>query len=127
MIEAWYSDDGIGFGNDFEFAKGIDHDPAIAGAYFAGKLAVTEFLVRNQIQGAVLILREIKPEYAIPVGVWQIREGVRAAMKERPIITESFEHSLNVACKPLSISKQEWLSKGVILKLLKQKTLSDFF
>ncbi|MDX1532990.1 MAG: Nre family DNA repair protein [Nitrosopumilaceae archaeon] len=127
MTEAWYSNGVLGFGSDHEDARGINHPPAIAGAYYAAKLAVGEYLVKNKIQAGVLILREIRPEYAIPVGVWQIREGVRAAMKERPIITESFEHSLNVACKPLSISKQEWLSKGVILKLMKQKTLSDFF
>lgn len=127
MTEAWYSNGVLGFGSDHEDARGINHPPAIAGAYFAAKLAVGEYLVKHKVQAGVLILREIRPEYAIPVGVWQIREGVRAAMKERPIITENFEHSLNVACKPLSISKQEWLSKGVILKLMKQKTLSDFF
>ena len=127
MTEAWYSNGVLGFGSDHEDARGINHPPAIAGAYFAAKLAVGEYLVKHKVQAGVLILREIRPEYAIPVGVWQIREGVRAAMKERPIITESFEHSLNVACKPLSISKQEWLSKGEILKLMKQKTLSDYF
>jgi len=27
-----------------------------------------------------LTLREIRPEYVIPVGVWQIREGIRKAL-----------------------------------------------
>ena len=67
MTEAWYSKGVLGFGSDHEDAKGIDHPPAIAGAYFAAKLAVGEYLVRNQIQSGALILREIRPEYAIPV------------------------------------------------------------
>ncbi len=127
MTEAWYSKGVLGFGSDHEDAKGIDHPPAIAGAYFAAKLAVGEYLVRNQIQSGALILREIRPEYAIPVGVWQIREGVRAAMTQKPVLADSFEDALDIAVKPLSISKKEWLSYGSILKLMRQKTISDFF
>ena len=88
MIEAWYSNGVMGFGSDYEDARGIDHPPAIAGAYFAAKLGVLEYLNKMKIQAGVVILREIRPEYAIPVGVWQVREGVREAMKKVPIITK---------------------------------------
>jgi len=127
MIEAWYSKGTLGFGSDYEDARGIDHPPAIAGAYFAAKLGVLEYLVKNKLQSGVLVLREIRPEYAIPVGVWQVREGVRAAMKLTPIQSDDFDQAVNVACKPMSISKSEWLIQGNILKLMKQKTLSDYF
>jgi len=73
MIEAWYSNGILGFGSDSEDARGIDHPPAIAGAYFAAKLGVLEYLSKHKIQAGVIILREIRPEYAIPVGVWQVR------------------------------------------------------
>jgi hypothetical protein len=127
MIEAWYSDGVLGFGSDFEDARGINHPPAIAGAYFAAKLAVLEYLVKNKIQSGVLVLREIRPEYAIPVGVWQVREGIRFAMTQKALITENFDNALDVASNKMSISKNEWLSKGNIIKLLKQKTIADFF
>lgn len=127
MIEAWYSKGVLGFGSDHEDARGIDHPPEIAGAYFAAKLAVGEYLVRNQIQSGALVLREIRPEYAIPVGVWQIREGVREAMKQKPVLADSFGNALDVAAKPMSISTKEWLSHGFILKLMRQKRISDFF
>ncbi len=127
MIEAWYSKGVLGFGSDHEDARGIDHPPEIAGAYFAAKLAVGEYLVRHQIQSGALILREIRPEYAIPVGVWQIREGVREAMKQKPVLADSFENALDVAAKPMSISTKEWLSNSSILKLMRQKRISDFF
>ncbi|HSB49978.1 MAG TPA: hypothetical protein VLC72_01425, partial [Nitrosopumilaceae archaeon] len=127
MIEAWYSNGVLGFGSDHEGVKGIDHPPEIAGAYYSAKLAVAEHLVKNEIQSGVLVLREIRPEYAIPVGVWQIREGVREAMKQKPVQSDSFEKALDVAAKPMSISRKEWLAHGSIVQLMKQKTISDFF
>ena len=128
MEEAWYDEQGqIGFGSDYEDARGIDHPPAIAGAYFAAKLGVAEYLAKNKTQAAVLVLREIRPEYAIPVGVWQVREGIRAAMKEQPFIASSLDDGINHACKSMSISKLEWLAKGELFKKMKQKSITDFF
>jgi len=128
MEEAWYDQQGnVGFGADFENIRGIDHYPSIAGAYFAAKLAVVEYLFRNQIQGAALVLREIRPEYAVPVGVWQIREGVRMAMNQSPHILSNVDEAIGHACKKMSITKNEWLSKGSMLKQLKQKSITEFF
>ncbi len=128
MEEAWYDEQGqIGFGSDCEDARGIDHPPAIAGAYYAAKLGVVEYLAKNKTQAAVLVLREIRPEYAIPVGVWQVREGIRAAMKEQPFIASSLDDGINHACKSMSISKLEWLAKGELFKKMKQKSITDFF
>ena len=127
MIEAWSSNGVMGFGSDSEDARGIDHPPAIAGAYFAAKLGVLEYLTEHKIQSGVIILREIRPEYAIPVGVWQVREGIREAMKQNPIISDNFDDALHLASQKMSISKSEWFANGDILTLMKQKTLSDFF
>jgi len=127
MIEAWFSNGILGFGSDNEDARGINHPPAIAGAYFAARLAVTEYLFKNKIQSGVIILREIKPEYAIPVGVWQVREGIRSALVQAPLNADSFEDALTLASKSMSISKLEWLSHGKIGKMLKQKSISEFF
>lgn len=127
MIEAWYSNGIMGFGSDYEDARGIDHPPAIAGAYFAAKLGVLEYLSERKIQAGVVILREIRPEYAIPVGVWQVREGIREAMNQTPLVADDFENALLLASNKMSISKHEWLAHGNILGLMRQKTLSDFF
>ena len=127
MIEAWYSNGILGFGSDSEDARGINHPPAIAGAYFAAKLGIVEYLSKKKIQAGVVILREIRPEYAIPVGVWQVREGIREAMKQKYTIAENFDHALLLASNKMSISKSEWLSHGNISKIIRQKTMSDFF
>ena len=127
MIEAWYSNGILGFGADNEDARGIDHPPNIAGAYFAAKLGVLEYLTKNKIQAGVLIFREIRPEYAIPVGVWQVREGIREAMKQQPQIVSDFNQAIEVASTKTSVSKKEWISNGNMINLLRQKTLQDFF
>jgi len=127
MIEAWYSNGILGFGSDSEDARGINHPPAIAGAYFAAKLGVVEYLSEKKIQAGVVILREIRPEYAIPVGVWQVREGIREAMKQKPVMSDNFDNALVLASNKMSISKSEWLSHGKISQIIRQKTLSDFF
>jgi len=127
MIEAWHSASVLGFGSDFEDARGIDHPPIIAGAYFAAKLGVLEYLSKMKIQSGVVIFREIRPEYAIPVGVWQVRESIREAMNQNPVIAANFDDAIFLASNRTSISKSEWLSHGHILKLIRQRTLSDFF
>ena len=125
--EAWHTGNGIGFGSDIEDAKGIDHPPVTAGAFFAAKLGVAEYLLEKKCQASALVLREIRPEYAVPVGVWQIREAVRSAMKNEPYIAENFDDGVTFAAKRMSVSKSEWLSKGDMLSMLKQKSISDFF
>lgn len=127
MIEAWYSGKVLGFGSDCEDARGIGHPPAIAGAYFAAKLGVAEYLHRNEVQAGAVILREIRPEYAIPVGVWQVREGVRQAMMQEPVTADSLEHGLLLASERTSISRNEWLLHGKISGMARQKAMSDFF
>ena len=128
MQEAWYDLQGhIGFGSEFEDARGLDHYPATAGAHFASRLGVAEYLFKKKVQAGVIVLREIRPEYAIPLGVWQVREGIRMAMKQDPTIVPSFEEGLDFACKSLSIDKKEWLANSNLQKARRQKSISDFF
>lgn len=128
MQEAWYDNHGnIGFGSDFEDSRGLDHYPQTAGAHFASRLGVAEYLLKKKVQAAVLVLREIRPEYAVPVGVWQVREGIRMAMRQKPLVVSDFEESLDLACKTLSISKKEWLANSKLHKTRNQKSISDFF
>ena len=127
MIEAWYSNSILGFGSDNEDARGINHAPYIAGAYYAAKLAVSEYLLKNKIQAGVLIFREIRPEYVIPVVVWQVREGIREAMKQKPQNITKFNDALEIAAAKTSVSKNEWIKNGKITDMIRQKTLLDYF
>jgi DNA repair protein NreA len=73
-----------------------------------------------------LIFREIRPEYSIPVGVWQVREGVREAMKQKPQIIIKFNDALEIAATKTSVSKNEWIKNGNITNMMRQKTLLDY-
>ena len=128
MQEAWFDNKGnLGLGIDFEDANGLDHYPSIAGAYFAARLGVTEHLFKRRHKAAVLILREIRPEYVMPLGVWQIREGVRRAVDGEAKQFDNFEKALSFACVNLSVSKNEWIRNSTIYKNMReQMRITDF-
>ena len=129
MQEAWFDNNGnLGIGADFEDAKGLDHYPSIAGAYFAARLGVAEHLLKRGRKAAALVLREIHSDYAMPVGVWQIREGIREALRKKKRQVESFEKALSFTCLNLSVSKKEWVRNSKIYKNMReQMRITDFF
>ena len=128
MIESWFTSSGqIATGSDYEDARGLDHYPTIAGAYFAARLAVAEHLARRRRKAAALVLREIYPEYVMPLGVWQIREGVREALKRPAQKFESMEQTLSFACADMSMSRQEIAQKSRLWQVFKNQTrITDF-
>ncbi|MBD3208854.1 hypothetical protein GF367_00350 [Candidatus Woesearchaeota archaeon] len=62
-----------------------------AGGYYAARLAVLEHLVGLRRKAGVLVLRFISDEYWAPLGVWVVREAVRAALVEKPLLFGSWE------------------------------------
>ena len=139
MIEAWYDKNNnekkFYLESDCETATfGLDHYPRIAGAYFAAKLAVLEYLTSKKRKCSILILREIRPEYIIPLGVWQIREGIRAALRSNKDSSSNsnsfsdFKMALLYASNGMRVPLLNWLSHSEIYKNYGKKTLiSDFF
>ena len=127
MIESWIDNDGrVHIGSDYEIGKKIDHYPSIAGAYFAARLSITEYLFKKRIKASVLILREIHPEYFMPLGVWQVREGLRECLKSKAIPFETFDSALNYAISKTSLSKIEWIKNSSLIRNKKQKRISDY-
>jgi DNA repair protein NreA len=137
MVEAWYDKDNkknFFLESDCEVAySGLDHYPRIAGAYFAAKLAVLEYLIAKKRKCSVLILREIRPEYLVPLGVWQIREGIRDALRSTKGSNNNnsfpdFKTALLHASNGMKVPLLNWLSHSEIYKNYGKKTLiSDFF
>lgn len=113
--EGWISNNGnIRKEVDFENLDRLMNYPKIGGSYFAAKLSVIEFLYNQKRKATIIILREIRPEYKVPLGVWQIREGIRSALKKNPHKFESFEEALTFACNNLIIPKKEWMRNSKI-------------
>ena len=128
MIEFWFTSQGqVATEADNEDERGLKHDPTIAGAYFAARFAVAEHLARRHKKAGAIVLREIHPNYVMPLGVWQIREGVREALKKSPQKFERFDHAMSFACSFMSLSKNEVVQKSRLWKnLMGQTKISDF-
>ncbi len=124
--EAWYVGKTPVFGSDYEDGSGFRGYPNTAGAYFASRLAVAEYLERRHLQATAIVLREIAPSYSIPVGVWQVREGVRHAMRGKPTFCHNMTESLNVACSGLSIPRKTWLAQNGIGRVVCQRSITDY-
>src|SRR5215472_14387641 len=76
----------------------------------------------TRVKSAALILREIRPEYVMPVGVWQIREGIRKALKGKANEFNDFQNALSFACLNLSVSKSEWIRNSKIYNNVREQT-----
>ena len=67
---------------DFEKPGRMVVNPKIAGAFFAGKLPILEFLGKKERKGNILVIRLIDGDYTMPLGVWQVRENIKMALQE---------------------------------------------
>lgn len=133
-IEAWYpgtvwnpQGDRVVMYGDYEGFGGRTTYADMGGCYYAARLAVTEKLAVERRQASVLILREAHPGYIMPVGVWQVRENVRNALRKPPLKFNKIEDSLEYVFSKLSIPKEVWMRKSKLLKqVLHQRKLNSF-
>jgi hypothetical protein len=113
-----------------------DHEPfdgrttyaSVGGCYYSTRLAVAEALERMGRQASALVLREIRPGYILPVGVWNVRESVRAALRTRPTRFDSFHQALQFSCKEFVIKPETWIRNShLIREEMFQMRLSQYF
>ncbi len=99
----------------------------IGGCYYAARLAVCEQLVKEKRQATVVVLREAHPGYIMPVGVWQVRENVRNAMRQKPLSFNTMDEALKFIACQFQIPLQKWIMRSELLKnALFQKKITDF-
>ena len=134
-IEAWFP--GTAW-NETGSAPALmgDHEPfegrttyaSVGGCYYSTRLAVAEALERMEKQASALVLREIRPGYVLPVGVWNVRESVRASLRTQPTIFDDFQHALSYACKEFRIKPDIWITNShLIREEMFQTRLSEYF
>jgi len=135
LIEAWYPNTVWNpFGKEVAImssSEGYDGRTTyaeIGGCYYAARLAVNEYLVREKRQGRVVILREAHPGYIMPVGVWNVRENVRAALSAPAKKFSSLDEAFTYISTRLVIPRSRWVRESTVLKeTLFQRGLEDFF
>lgn len=101
---------------DYENFSGRKTYAEIGGCYYAARLAVTEKLIEMRKQAGVIIFREIYPEYILPIGVWNVRESVRASLKNKHLSFNNLRDALNYISLKLKIPIKRWLEASTLLK-----------
>ena len=134
-LEAWYPGTvwnphgrNIVMYSDWEDYDGRTTYAEIGGCYYAARLAVCELLLKERRQATVVVLREARRGYIMPVGVWQVRENVRNAMRQKPFTFNTLDSALKYIAGVFQIPLQRWITRSVLLKdALFQKKITDFF
>lgn len=114
--------------SDFEGHKGKTEYSSLGGCYYSCKMAVLESLARENRQAGAIILREALPGY-VPMGVFNVRENVRSAMREPYTECEDLKSALSRVSATFALPVQRFITETTLLReSLKQKqcTLSDF-
>ncbi|WP_406656323.1 Nre family DNA repair protein [Methanolobus sp. ZRKC2] len=117
----WIDSDSEGFAGKKKYSN-------LAGGYYACRIGVLEHLKNIRRQASIFVVREIRPEYWAPLGVWVVREGVRRAMESRPRVFESVESALQDMSGRIKTPYNEWKKKAEMLSDIRaQRTLDSFF
>ncbi len=133
-MEAWYpnttwnmNSKDIDLGASYEPFDGRKTYAEIGGCYYAARLAVSERLEALKGQAKVIILREVHSGYIMPVGVWNVREHVREALRTQPKVFSNLNEAVAYAASKLEIPIPVWMRNGKLLKrLFYQKVLSSY-
>ena len=114
--------------HDYEDFRGRkEYVKETAGAYHAARLSVLETLRKRRRQARAVVFREVTPEYYAPVGVWQIRLGVKKALNNPIGRFETLSEALEAVGRRLEHPLEEYLRRSYILgNLTRQKTLDEW-
>jgi hypothetical protein len=102
-----------------------DYARNVTGAYYAARLAVLEHMKGMQRQGTAVVYREVTEEYWAPLGVWVIREGVRAALRERPEVLGDLPEGVRTVSSKVRVD--HWYRHSELIdEALTQRRLEDY-
>ena len=96
-----------------------------SGAYYAARLGVLEHLESVDRQATCLVIRHASDGYWAPVGVWQIREGVRNAFEGEPATAETFHGAVAQLESQLPVGLSALRRKSNLVAGM-QSQLTDF-
>jgi len=133
-MEAWYpgtvwnpTGRNVFLFSDWEGFEGRTTYASIGGCYYAARLAVGEMLVKERRQASAVVLREIHPGYIMPVGVWQVRENVRNALRQSPLKYNTLEEALVRIASQFRIPLERWVENSKLLQDgLFQKKITEY-
>ncbi|AEH06319.1 Nre family DNA repair protein [Methanothermococcus okinawensis] len=134
LMEVWEKGALFGCDNppvlgDYEDLKTKGYAKETTGAFYASRLSVLEYLNKRKRQSKIVIFREITSEYYAPVGVWQVRTGVKKSFNNNGFKFNTLAGALNKVGELLNNPLEKYLLKSKILTLRngKQMRIDEFF
>jgi len=122
-IEAWYpgttwnpKGQHIAMGGDWEGYRGRTTYASIGDCYYAVRLAAAEFLAKERRQASVIAMREIHPNFILPLGVSINRECVREAFRREPQKFSTLDEAMKHVGSRFAIGLDEWVQTSTLLK-----------
>ncbi|MDR2944975.1 MAG: hypothetical protein LBU81_07875, partial [Methanosarcinales archaeon] len=100
---------------DHEDFYGKKEYSSLAGGYYAARLPILEYLDSIKKQAFIFAVREIRPSYWAPLGVWVVREAARNAAANPKKIFETKEEALVSMAARLHTPRSEWESETKLL------------
>ncbi|MCI4369418.1 MAG: Nre family DNA repair protein [Thermoplasmata archaeon] len=133
-IEAWYPNtlwnpnpQHIAIMGDHEGFRGRTTYASIGGCYYAARLATSETLLKLGRQAGVVVLREVHPGEILPLGVWNVREHLRAALSQPSESMDSLEELLTKVSETFDIPLSRWVrASSIVTSARTQMTLDRF-
>ena len=120
--EAWLISRNPVPGVDYELVWGRRSYAAdLAGAYYAARLPVLEYLRRIRRQAGAVVFMEVYREW-IPLGVWRFREICREALRKKPTRFNTLTESLDELRRRLRLPLEKWISKSKVLRWHRAQT-----
>jgi hypothetical protein len=107
--------------------KKTEYSP-LGGCYYSCKMAVLEALAQERKQAGAIILREALQGY-VPLGVFNVRENVRSAMRQPAQEFEDIRSAISSIAGNFTLPMQRFIEEGTLLKNIlreRQCTLRDF-
>lgn len=114
---------------DCEHNKGKKEYSRVGGCYYTAKMAILEQLEKDKLQAGCIVFREANEDY-IPLGVFNVRENIRYAMKTKPKEFESMKKSLEYIETKLQLTVKDFRKASQLLdEVLKERqtTLDQYF
>ena len=101
--------------SDYETNRGKRGYSRVGGCYYSCKFGVLEGLAREGRQAGAIVLREAYEGY-VPLGVFNVRENVRSAMKQKPAEFASLRNALNYLSPRLHLPLSRFIRESTLLK-----------
>lgn len=114
--------------SDHEGPRGKREYSCVGGCYYSCKMAILEALAGQALQAGAIVLREARKGY-VPLGVFNVRENVRLAMRQPYREFEDLPTALADVAGRLVLPVERFVSESNILadRLKGRQTTLDMF